>query len=62
MRVPDLRPDDGMLLTSSVRGIVAVASVDGQDLQTGLLLLQQLLSLVEAAEARSILAFRATFP
>lgn len=59
VRVPDLRPDDGMLLTSSVRGIVAVASVDRQALQADLPLLRQLLSLVEAAEARSILAFRA---
>ncbi len=59
VRVPDLRPDDGMLLTSSVRGIVAVASVDGRDLQADLPMLKQLRSLVGAAEARSVLAFRA---
>lgn len=61
VRVPDLRPDDGMLLTSSVRGIVAVASVDGHELQTDLPLLKQLRSLVGAAEAASVLAFCATY-
>jgi branched-subunit amino acid aminotransferase/4-amino-4-deoxychorismate lyase len=59
VRVPDLRADDGLLLTSSVRGIVSVASVDGTDLETHLPLLDQLRTLVSAAESSSILAFRA---
>lgn len=58
VRVPDLRADDGMLLTSSVRGIVAVASVDGLKLQTEMPLHRQLHSLVSAAESTSVLAFR----
>jgi len=61
VRVSDLRRDDGMLLTSSVRGIVAVASVDGHQLETVLPLLAELRSLVGAAEATSVLAFRATY-
>lgn len=61
VRVPDLRPDDGMLLTSSVRGIVAVASVDGRDLQTELPFLTRLRELVDADELASIRAFRATY-
>jgi branched-subunit amino acid aminotransferase/4-amino-4-deoxychorismate lyase len=60
VRVVDLRLDDGMLLSSSVRGIVEVASVDGHPLQTGLVLRDQLRALVAAAEEDSILAFRAT--
>lgn len=61
VRVADLRRDDGMLLTSSVRGIVAVASVDGQALETDLPLLRELRSLISTAEAASLLAFRAAY-
>lgn len=61
VRVVDLRPDDGMLLTSSVRGIVEVASVDGHPLQTGLAVRHQLRELVGAAEEDSIRAFRAAY-
>lgn len=60
-RVPDLRPDDGMLLTSSVRGIVAVQSVDDCTLQVDEELLTRLRSLIAAAEATSATDFRATY-
>jgi branched-chain amino acid aminotransferase len=60
-RVADLRPDDGMLLTSSVRGIVPVGSVDGHDLSVPAELLAQLLGLLGAAEAASAAAFRARY-
>ena len=57
-RVADLRPDDGMLLTSSVRGIVAVASVDGNDLRVDEALLGHLRALVGETEEASAAAFR----
>jgi branched-subunit amino acid aminotransferase/4-amino-4-deoxychorismate lyase len=57
-RVADLRPDDGMLLTSSVRGIVPVGSVDGHDLRVDEALLGRLRALVGAAEDASTTAFR----
>jgi branched-subunit amino acid aminotransferase/4-amino-4-deoxychorismate lyase len=60
-RVADLRTDDGMLLTSSVRGIVPVGSVDGRSLRVDLPLLQQLRSLVGEAEAASAAAFRSVY-
>jgi branched-subunit amino acid aminotransferase/4-amino-4-deoxychorismate lyase len=60
-RVADLRPDDGMLLTSSVRGIVAVSSVDGHELRVDEALLELLCSLVGDAEAASTAAFRAAY-
>jgi len=60
-RVADLRADDGMLLTSSVRGIVPVGSVDGHGLLVHGELLAQLLALVGAAEAASAAAFRARY-
>ena len=50
-RVADLRPDDGMLLTSSVRGIVPVACVDDRELRVDGELTAQLRSLVGEAEA-----------
>jgi branched-subunit amino acid aminotransferase/4-amino-4-deoxychorismate lyase len=61
IRVLDLRPDDGMLLTSSVRGIVAVASVDGHPLRTDLPIHSELRSLVATAEATSVLMFREAY-
>ncbi len=61
VRIPDLRPDDGMLLTSSVRGIVAVKSVDNYALQVDEELLMRLRSLVAAAEAASATDFRTTY-
>jgi branched-chain amino acid aminotransferase len=57
-RVADLRADDGMLLTSSVRGIVPVASVDGRELRVDEALLERLRALVGEAEATSTTAFR----
>jgi len=57
-RVADLRPDDGMLLTSSVRGIAPVASVDGHELRVDEALLGRLRTLVGAAEDASTAAFR----
>jgi branched-subunit amino acid aminotransferase/4-amino-4-deoxychorismate lyase len=57
-RIADLRPDDGMLLTSSVRGIVPVGSVDGRDLRVDEVLLGRLRALVGEAEEASIAAFR----
>jgi branched-chain amino acid aminotransferase len=60
-RVADLRVDDGMLLTSSVRGIVPVGSVDGRGLRVDLPLLQQLRSLVGEAEVASAVAFRTVY-
>jgi len=56
-RVVDLRPDDGMLLTSSVRGIAPVASVDGLDLSVNEALLGRLRALVGEAEEASTAAF-----
>ena len=60
-RVADLRPDDGMLLTSSVRGIVPVASVDDRELRVDGELTARLRSLVGEAEAASAAAFRAAY-
>ena len=50
-----------MLLTSSVRGIVPVAVVDGRDLRVPEELLTRLRALVGAAEAASAAAFRAAY-
>ena len=61
VRVADLRADDGMLLTSSVRGIVPVARVDDRELRVDGELLARLRSLVGEAEAASAAAFRATY-
>jgi branched-subunit amino acid aminotransferase/4-amino-4-deoxychorismate lyase len=60
-RVADLRPDDGVLLTSSVRGIVPVESVDGVRLLVHEQELATLRSLVAEAEAASALHFRTTY-
>jgi branched-subunit amino acid aminotransferase/4-amino-4-deoxychorismate lyase len=60
-RVADLRSDDGMLLTSSVRGIVPVRSVDDHELRVDEALLGQLRSLVGTAEAASTDAFRTSY-
>ncbi len=60
-RVADLRIDDGMLLTSSVRGIVPVGSVDGRSLRIDEPLLGRLRALVGAAEEASTAAFRAAY-
>ncbi len=60
-RVADLRPDDGMLLTSSVRGIVPVASVDDRELHVDGELTERLSSLVGEAEGASAAAFRAAY-
>jgi branched-subunit amino acid aminotransferase/4-amino-4-deoxychorismate lyase len=58
VRVTDLRPDDAMLLTSSVRGIVPVETVDGVRLDLDDVLLGRLRSLLDAEEAASAAAFR----
>jgi branched-subunit amino acid aminotransferase/4-amino-4-deoxychorismate lyase len=57
-RVADLRADDGMLLTSSVRGIAPVASVDDRELHVDGELTERLRALVGEAEAASAAAFR----
>lgn len=61
VRVADLRPDDGLLLTSSVRGIVPVERVDDVDLLVHEAELVRLRALVTAAEASSAVAFRAAY-
>ncbi len=60
-RVADLRPDDAMILTSSVRGIVSVESVDGRRLRVDGALVERLRALVGEAEAASLAAFRARY-
>ena len=60
-RVADLRPDDAMMLTSSVRGIVSVESVDGRRLRVDGDLVGRLRSVVAEAEAQSLAAFRARY-
>ena len=60
-RVADLRPDDGMLLTSSVRGIVPVGSVDGRALHVDAALVALLRGLIGEAEAASTAAFRVAY-
>lgn len=61
-RLSELRPDDGMLLTSSVRGIVAVGSVDDRRLHVDGSLVERLQSLLGAAEAASVERFRRRYP
>lgn len=60
-RVADLRADDAMFLTSSVRGIVAVAAVDDHDLRLDDAMLERLRRLVGDAERAATAAFRATY-
>jgi len=60
-RLADLRPDDGMLLTSSVRGIVPVCRVDDRDLRVDEALLSLLRGLVSEAESASAAAFLAIY-
>ncbi len=60
-RVRDLRPDDAMFLTSSVRGIVAVAAVDDRALRVDTTMLLRLRRLVETAEQAAAAAFRAAY-
>ena len=60
-RVNDLTGDEVMLLTSSVRGVAAVASVDGARLRQDQELLARLRGLLHAAEQASIAAFRETY-
>ena len=60
-RVADLRPDDGVLLTSSIRGIVPVERVDGVQLLVHEQELTQVRALVGEAEAASTEAFRAAY-
>jgi branched-chain amino acid aminotransferase len=60
-RVADLRPDDGLLLTSSVRGVVPVERVDDVGLMVHEQELAELHALVAHAEAESVAAFRAAY-
>ena len=60
-RVADLRPDDGVLLTSSVRGVVPVESVDGVRLLVHEQELTTMRSLIGEAEDASARAFRAAY-
>jgi branched-chain amino acid aminotransferase len=61
VRVGDLKAGQGLLLTSSVRGIVPVGSVDGRALTVDQALVNRLRGLVGAAEAASAQAFRSRF-
>ena len=60
-RVADLRTDDAMFLTSSVRGIVAVEAVDDHALRVDDPMLDRLRQLIAAAEREAAAAFRATY-
>ena len=60
-RINDLTGDEVMLLTSSVRGITPVASIDGARLRQDPELLARLRGLLHAAEQASIAAFRETY-
>jgi branched-subunit amino acid aminotransferase/4-amino-4-deoxychorismate lyase len=60
-RINDLRRDDGMFLTSSVRGIVPVARLDDRELRVDDELLGRLRRLVGEAERASAAAFRASY-
>jgi branched-subunit amino acid aminotransferase/4-amino-4-deoxychorismate lyase len=60
-RVADLRPDDGMLLTSSVRGVVAVERVDDHELRIDEAILDRLRAFIGDAESVSAAAFLATY-
>jgi branched-chain amino acid aminotransferase len=60
-RVADLRADDAMFLTSSVRGIVAVEAVDDHALRVDDAMLDRLRQLVAAAEREAAATFRATY-
>jgi branched-subunit amino acid aminotransferase/4-amino-4-deoxychorismate lyase len=60
-RVADLRPDDGVLLTSSIRGVVPVERVDDVSLLVHEQELAKLHALIAQAEAASADAFRATY-
>jgi len=60
-RVADLRDDDAMFLTSSVRGIVAVGAIDGRALRVDDAMLERLRLLVIQAERTAADSFRATY-
>lgn len=60
-RVVDLHPEDGLLLTSSVRGTVAVEQVDDVRLSVPERELARLRVLIDEAEAASAAAFSATY-
>ncbi len=60
-RVVDLHPEDGLLLTSSVRGTVAVEQVDDVRLSVPERELARLRALIDEAEAASAAAFNATY-
>jgi branched-chain amino acid aminotransferase len=60
-RVADLRADDAMFLTSSVRGIVAVGAVDDHALRVDDAMLVRLRRLVADAERSATAAFRVTY-
>lgn len=62
VRVVELRPDDGLLLTSSVRGIVAVERVDDRALTVPDGVLARVRALVADEEAASRERFRAAYP
>lgn len=61
VRVRDLKPAHSLLLTSSVRGIVPVASVNGRQLAVDQVLIDRLRGLVAAAEEDSAAAFRTEY-
>jgi branched-subunit amino acid aminotransferase/4-amino-4-deoxychorismate lyase len=61
IHVEELAPCDTLMLTSSVRGIVAAASIDGAVLDTRSPIVDQLRGLLQKAEAVSVKDFRATY-
>ena len=59
IHVEELAPCDTLMLTSSVRGIVVAASIDGAALDTQAPIAEELRELLRKAEAQSAAAFRA---
>ena len=62
MQAAELTADDMILLTSSVRGVVMAASIDGHPLRQDQELLDRLKGLVDAAERASTVTFAETYP
>jgi D-alanine transaminase len=61
IHVEELAPCDTLMLTSSVRGIVVAASIDGAALDTQAPIAEELRELLRKAEAQSAAAFRAEY-
>ena len=61
IHILELAPCDTLLLTSSVRGIVVAASIDGAPLKTEAPIVERLRDLLGEAEKRSVERFRSAF-